>query len=67
MVIPIEGQYEQQCNAAALEKVGVKKMAYLNESTKQEFFNWLKNATIHFFFTAKSYSTDIGIYDGLIQ
>ena len=42
LVIPIEGQYEQQCNAAALEKVGVKKMAYLNESTKQEFFNWLK-------------------------
>jgi uncharacterized protein (TIGR00661 family) len=42
MVIPIEGQYEQQCNAAALQKKGVKKLSVLNEDTKGEFFTWLK-------------------------
>jgi uncharacterized protein (TIGR00661 family) len=43
MVIPIAGQYEQQCNAAALEKRGVAKLSRLDEKTKPVFFEWLKS------------------------
>ena len=42
MVIPINGQYEQQCNTAALEKKGVARLSALNEKTKQVFFDWLR-------------------------
>lgn len=40
--IPIMGQYEQQCNAAALEQLGVKRLVDLNESTKTAFFEWVE-------------------------
>jgi uncharacterized protein (TIGR00661 family) len=43
LTIPIKGQYEQQCNAAALEKMGVLKMSDLNHKTKETFFRWLKS------------------------
>jgi uncharacterized protein (TIGR00661 family) len=39
--IPIMDQYEQQCNAAALELLGVKTMIDLNEDTKSDFFEWV--------------------------
>lgn len=44
--IPIKGQYEQACNAAALEKMGILKMNVLNDSNKEVFYNWIqaKNA-----------------------
>jgi uncharacterized protein (TIGR00661 family) len=45
MTIPIKGQYEQQCNAQALEQMGVNKLDVLNEITKQEFFRWLDEIT----------------------
>ena len=44
LTIPIKGQYEQACNAAALEKMGVLKMNMLNQNTKQTFFDWLKSS-----------------------
>ncbi len=41
MVIPIKGQYEQQCNAAALEQMGIKKLDKLDDVVKDHFENWL--------------------------
>jgi uncharacterized protein (TIGR00661 family) len=41
MVIPIKGQYEQLCNAAALEKMGVKVVHHVNEQFKRNFLNWI--------------------------
>jgi len=42
LVIPIKGQYEQQCNAAALQKRGITKLDILDNSTKTTFFDWFK-------------------------
>lgn len=41
LTIPIAGQYEQQCNAAALAQMGILKMDILDHSTKDKFNNWL--------------------------
>jgi uncharacterized protein (TIGR00661 family) len=41
--IPIKGQYEQQCNAAALNLLGVKSLTDLNETTKVDFFAWINS------------------------
>ncbi len=41
MVIPMKGQYEQQCNAAALEEMGVPVIKVLNESQYEKISNWL--------------------------
>lgn len=41
MVIPIRGQYEQYCNAAALREFNVPVFAELGPDFKQEFFNWI--------------------------
>ena len=40
MVIPIKGQYEQQCNAAALEQMGIKKIEGLDDDFKDHFEEW---------------------------
>ena len=41
MVIPIRGQYEQQCNAAALEHLGIKKIDKLDDDFNDHFQDWL--------------------------
>lgn len=41
--IPISGQYEQECNAAALNLLGVKSLKDLNDTTKADFFEWVKS------------------------
>ncbi len=41
MVIPIKGQYEQSCNAAALEKLGVTSIEGLSPEFSQIFENWM--------------------------
>jgi uncharacterized protein (TIGR00661 family) len=41
MVIPIRGQYEQLCNAAALERLGVKVIDRLDEQFSRHFLNWI--------------------------
>jgi len=46
MVIPIKGQYEQQCNAAALEQLGVKKLEKLDDDFTDHFTEWLRSETI---------------------
>ena len=43
MVIPITGQFEQQCNAAALQKMGVPVISNLNHTNIPIISKWLKN------------------------
>ena len=46
MVIPIQGQYEQQCNAAALEQMGIKKLDKLDDDFTDHFQQWVSSDTI---------------------
>lgn len=39
--IPIRGQYEQLCNAAALENIGITTLNKIDESFKSQFYNWI--------------------------
>jgi uncharacterized protein (TIGR00661 family) len=43
MVIPITGQYEQACNAAALKKLGVPVIKQLNKKAVTVINNWINN------------------------
>lgn len=43
MVIPIKGQYEQQCNAAALEQLGVKLLDRLDDDFTGQFHKWVES------------------------
>jgi uncharacterized protein (TIGR00661 family) len=45
MVIPIRGQYEQLCNAAALELKGVKVLNKLDDSFVSSFREWMDSNT----------------------
>ena len=40
MVIPIRSQYEQQCNAAALEQLGITRLDRLDDGFTDHFENW---------------------------
>ena len=42
MVIPIRGQYEQLCNAAALEQMGVKVLNKLDDSFVASYNEWME-------------------------
>jgi len=44
MVMPIKGQYEQKCNAAALEKLGVKTLPGLPADFHKVFEAWYETA-----------------------
>jgi uncharacterized protein (TIGR00661 family) len=46
MVIPMKGQYEQQCNAAALKKMGVPVLKKLQSSQIKKIEKWIKNGEI---------------------
>lgn len=39
--IPIKGQYEQQCNAAALKKMGIKTLAGIDDHFFNHFETWM--------------------------
>ncbi len=41
MTLPIKGQYEQLCNAASLEKLGVNTIKALDNNFKASFFDWV--------------------------
>ncbi len=43
MAIPIKGQYEQKCNAAALEKLGVTVIDDIDDNFTNHFNNWIDN------------------------
>lgn len=42
LAIPIQGQYEQQCNAAALKQMGVRCLDRLTEQERPALLNWLQ-------------------------
>lgn len=41
LCIPIRGQYEQVCNAAALQKMNITTLEKLDELFPEEFYNWI--------------------------
>ncbi|HOZ84402.1 MAG TPA: glycosyltransferase family protein [Niabella sp.] len=43
MAIPIRGQYEQCCNAAALADLGVMTLSSIDANFKNTFYHWIKN------------------------
>jgi uncharacterized protein (TIGR00661 family) len=43
MVIPMKGQYEQQCNAAALEQMGVPVIKNFRKKQFEKISSWLKS------------------------
>jgi uncharacterized protein (TIGR00661 family) len=43
LVIPMKGQYEQQCNAAALKKMGVPVLKSLKRKHSEVIAEWIKN------------------------
>jgi uncharacterized protein (TIGR00661 family) len=45
MVVPIRGQYEQLCNAAALERLGVKVLDRIDNSFAPAFREWINTDT----------------------
>lgn len=47
MVIPIRGQYEQQCNAAALEQMGIKKLDKLDDDFTDHFQQWISAENLY--------------------
>ncbi len=46
MVIPMKGQYEQQCNAAALAKIGVPVLKKLKLSKIARIIDWIKDDNV---------------------
>lgn len=51
MVIPMKGQYEQQCNAAALEEMGVPVLKKLKKSHVKDIADWvytMQIISVHF-------------------
>jgi uncharacterized protein (TIGR00661 family) len=46
MVIPISGQYEQQCNAAALERMGINKLDKLDDDFTGHFNEWARSKPV---------------------
>jgi uncharacterized protein (TIGR00661 family) len=46
MVIPMKGQYEQHCNAAALKKMGVPVLKSLKLKHLDKIKNWVENGSV---------------------
>ncbi|WP_207492600.1 glycosyltransferase family protein [Aridibaculum aurantiacum] len=46
MVIPMKNQYEQQCNAAALEKMGVPVIKSLKDKHLPAIMDWIENGSV---------------------
>jgi uncharacterized protein (TIGR00661 family) len=46
LMIPIEGQYEQQCNTTALNLLGIQSMKRLDNTTKDNFFTWIQEEKV---------------------
>ena len=46
MTIPIRGQYEQQCNAEALQQMGITCLTQIDENFNEEFYKWIGNGKI---------------------
>ncbi len=46
MVIPMKGQYEQQCNAAALKEMGIPVMKSLKAGNSDKIRHWIENGKL---------------------
>lgn len=46
MVIPMKGQYEQQCNAAALKKMGVPVLKSFKISQSDKIIDWIEDGSV---------------------
>ena len=46
ITIPIRSQYEQQCNAAALEKLGVLKLKSIDSDFETQLYKWLNEGKV---------------------
>ena len=46
MTIPIRSQYEQQCNAAALEKMGVLKLKSIDSDFETHLYHWMNEGKV---------------------
>lgn len=46
MVMPIKGQYEQACNAAALQQLGIKKTDKLDDDFGNHFTEWINRSSV---------------------
>ncbi len=44
--IPIRGQYEQVCNAAALERLGITCLKTIDENFSSLFYNWIEEKNL---------------------
>lgn len=44
--IPIHGQYEQQCNGAALKRIGIPVISRLDNDFPAHFFQWINNSRV---------------------
>jgi uncharacterized protein (TIGR00661 family) len=44
MAIPIAGQYEQQCNAAGLETLGIRCLPAIDQSFEEHFNSWINDS-----------------------
>ena len=56
MAIPIAGQYEQECNSAALAKLGVTCLSTIDKNFASHLNNWIESS----FVIKKDYSNSIG-------
>ena len=45
-MVPMKNQYEQQCNAAALQDLGIPVIQYLNEEAIPTIEKWLLNNNV---------------------
>ncbi|MBP9882223.1 MAG: glycosyl transferase [Chitinophagales bacterium] len=46
MAIPMKGQYEQACNSAALQQMGIKTLTALDNDFHLELLNWMETPAI---------------------
>tara|TARA_Y100000589_G_scaffold63590_1_gene54990 strand:+ start:442 stop:1422 length:981 start_codon:yes stop_codon:yes gene_type:complete len=46
MVVPVEGQYEQLCNVAALREIGVKSLNKFDNNIKEIIIQWLDSEPV---------------------
>lgn len=46
LTIPIRSQYEQQCNAAALEQLGILRLKKIDDDFSSHLYNWMQSGKV---------------------
>lgn len=47
LAVPMKGQYEQECNAAALNKLGIKTLNSINRENSGQIANWIDSTFVY--------------------